>query len=75
LHAKGYSELTCVQNYILTIARAFIGFITFADGTPAFFNDNSQITTTVQNGFAAIAILVADGMIVGTSRPATNHTN
>ncbi|KAJ6537814.1 hypothetical protein B0H19DRAFT_1078934 [Mycena capillaripes] len=32
-------------------------------GVP-FFDDNSQITTTIQNGFAALAILTSDGIII-----------
>jgi hypothetical protein len=40
----------------------------FLDGTtaPAFFDDNSQITTTIQNGFVVVAVLVSDGTIVGS---------
>ncbi|KAJ7758945.1 hypothetical protein DFH07DRAFT_817753 [Mycena maculata] len=53
-------------NWALTVARPFLGFIVFLDGTaaPKFFNDNSQITTTVQNIFAALSILIGDGMII-----------
>jgi hypothetical protein len=48
------------------VLRPFLGFVYFLDGkaAPAFFDDNSQITTTIQNGFAALAILVRDGIIV-----------
>jgi hypothetical protein len=51
----------------LVEARAFLGLIVFANGTePAtFYNDNSQITTTVQNIFAALAIITGDFIIVG----------
>ncbi|KAJ7898641.1 hypothetical protein B0H14DRAFT_3124371 [Mycena olivaceomarginata] len=53
-------------NWILTVVRPFIGFVVFLDGTaaPAFFDDNSQITTTIQNGFVVVAILVSDGIII-----------
>jgi hypothetical protein len=50
------------------VVRPFIGFVVFLDGTaaPAFFDDNSQITTTIQNGFVVVAVLVSDGIIVGS---------
>ncbi|KAJ7446315.1 hypothetical protein FB451DRAFT_1412343 [Mycena latifolia] len=64
---SGVVLFICVTgNWILSMARVFIGFVTFRDGTaaPAFFDDNSQITTTVQNIFAALSILIADSMII-----------
>ncbi|KAJ6496182.1 hypothetical protein C8R45DRAFT_1072452 [Mycena sanguinolenta] len=53
-------------NFVLTVVRPFLGFVAFLDGrAPAeFFNDNSQITTTIQNGFAALAILTSDGILI-----------
>ncbi|KAJ7364666.1 hypothetical protein DFH08DRAFT_950231 [Mycena albidolilacea] len=53
-------------NWILTVVRPFIGFVVFLNGTaaPAFFDDNSQITTTIQNSFIVVAILVSDGIII-----------
>ncbi|KAF8198756.1 hypothetical protein K438DRAFT_1966719 [Mycena galopus ATCC 62051] len=58
--------LAITGNFILTVVRPFIGFVYFLNGTePAvFFNDNSQISTTIQNGCAAIAILVNDCIII-----------
>ncbi|KAJ6561172.1 hypothetical protein DFH09DRAFT_504453 [Mycena vulgaris] len=58
--------VTVTGNFSLTICRPFLGFIVFLNGTQAasFFNDNSQITTTVQNVFAALSILIADAMII-----------
>ncbi|KAJ7198297.1 hypothetical protein GGX14DRAFT_545318 [Mycena pura] len=53
-------------NFCLVEARAFLGLIVFANGTePAtFYNDNGQITTTVQNIFAALAIITGDFIII-----------
>ncbi|KAJ7022672.1 hypothetical protein C8F04DRAFT_1137404 [Mycena alexandri] len=53
-------------NFVLTVVRAFLGFIVVENGTAAaaFFNDNSQITTTVQNVCAALAILISDSVII-----------
>ncbi|KAJ6610153.1 hypothetical protein B0H10DRAFT_2438170 [Mycena sp. CBHHK59/15] len=53
-------------NFCLVIARAFLGLIVFQDGTaPAtFYNYNSQITTTVQNIFAALSIIMGDFIII-----------
>ncbi|KAJ7473142.1 hypothetical protein B0H11DRAFT_2236679 [Mycena galericulata] len=58
--------LAVTGNWVLTMTRAFIGFIVFLNGTaaPKFFNDNSQITTTVQNIFASITILMGDALII-----------
>ncbi|KAJ7155773.1 hypothetical protein C8R46DRAFT_433765 [Mycena filopes] len=53
-------------NLVLTIVRAFLGFVSVADGTTAaaFFDDNSQSTTTIQNVFAAMAILISDSVVI-----------
>ncbi|KAJ6554845.1 hypothetical protein B0H19DRAFT_1235968 [Mycena capillaripes] len=53
-------------NFCLVEARAFLGLIVFANGTEptTFYNDNSQITTTVQNIFAALAIITGDFIIL-----------
>ncbi|KAJ7639983.1 hypothetical protein DFH06DRAFT_1478017 [Mycena polygramma] len=53
-------------NFCLVEARAFLGLIVVANGTdPAtFYNDNSQITTTVQNIFASLAIITGDFIII-----------
>ncbi|KAJ7722705.1 hypothetical protein B0H16DRAFT_1599973 [Mycena metata] len=53
-------------NFVLTVVRAFLGFIVVENGTvaAAFFDDNSQITTTIQNVCAALAILISDSVII-----------
>ncbi|KAJ6471585.1 hypothetical protein C8R47DRAFT_1222118 [Mycena vitilis] len=58
--------ITVTGNFCLVEARAFLGLIVVANGTdPAtFYNDNSQITTTIQNIFAALAIITGDFIII-----------
>ncbi|KAJ7114843.1 hypothetical protein C8R44DRAFT_984217 [Mycena epipterygia] len=58
--------IAVTANFCLVFARAFLGLIVFEGGTAptTFYNDNSQITTTVQNIFAALAIITGDFIII-----------
>ncbi|KAK7038429.1 hypothetical protein R3P38DRAFT_3350461 [Favolaschia claudopus] len=51
-------------NFFISVIRPFLGFIGHPTAPGAFFDDNSQITTTVQNIFASLAVLVSDGIII-----------
>ncbi|KAJ7271044.1 hypothetical protein C8J57DRAFT_296221 [Mycena rebaudengoi] len=58
--------LVVTAHWIVTICRAFIGFIYFHDGAGAvdFFKDNTQPTITALNIFVGLALVVGDGMII-----------
>ncbi|KAJ7271043.1 hypothetical protein C8J57DRAFT_296200 [Mycena rebaudengoi] len=58
--------LVVTGHWIVTMCRAFIGFIYFHDGAGAvaFFKDNTQATTTALNVFVGLAFVVGDGMII-----------
>ncbi|KAJ7253913.1 hypothetical protein C8J57DRAFT_1347887 [Mycena rebaudengoi] len=58
--------VTVTGNFCLVEARAFLGLIVVAGGTTprTFYDDNSQITTTVQNIFAALSIIMGDFVII-----------
>ncbi|KAK7049110.1 hypothetical protein R3P38DRAFT_2504998 [Favolaschia claudopus] len=56
--------LAVTANFFLSVIRPFLGFIGHPAAPGAFFDDNSQITTTVQNIFASLAVLISDGIII-----------
>ncbi|KAJ7264232.1 hypothetical protein C8J57DRAFT_1718686 [Mycena rebaudengoi] len=58
--------IAVTANWVLTVVRGFQGFIYFQDGLGAhiFFNDNSQLTETLQNAFVGLSIVLGDLMII-----------
>ncbi|KAJ7144484.1 hypothetical protein C8R44DRAFT_760001 [Mycena epipterygia] len=52
--------------WIVTVVRAFRGFIFFHDGMGAsiYFNNNADITETMGDGFLAASLVIGDSMII-----------
>jgi hypothetical protein len=54
------------QHWTTIVYRAFVAFVALQHGVEAeaFFNDHTQLTEGIQNGFMALAILIGDSLIV-----------
>ncbi|KAJ7144472.1 hypothetical protein C8R44DRAFT_865390 [Mycena epipterygia] len=54
------------MEWVVTVIRAFEGFIYFHNGMDAavFFNDNAQITETLADSFLALSLVIGDSMII-----------
>ncbi|KAF7328593.1 hypothetical protein MSAN_02480200 [Mycena sanguinolenta] len=58
--------ITISAHWILTVDRAFLAFIHFADtsGTLAFYGDLSEITEVVKTGFVVATLIIGDALII-----------
>ncbi|KAJ7894983.1 hypothetical protein B0H14DRAFT_703021 [Mycena olivaceomarginata] len=58
--------VTVTVHWTTIIYRAFVAFVALQHGVEAeaFFNDHTQLTEGIQNGFMALAILIGDSLII-----------
>ncbi|KAJ7304671.1 hypothetical protein DFH08DRAFT_976664 [Mycena albidolilacea] len=58
--------VTVTVHWTTIVYRAFVAFVALQHGVEAeaFFNDHTQLTEGIQNGFMALAILIGDSLII-----------
>ncbi|KAJ7487067.1 hypothetical protein FB451DRAFT_1535485 [Mycena latifolia] len=58
--------LAITGDWVVTVLRAFQGFIYFHDGMGAalYWSDNSQVTETIGGVFLALSVCIGDAMII-----------
>jgi len=59
-------SLSITGHWILTVDRAFLAFVYFADGTSplGFYGDLSQLTEVVKTGFLMATLIIGDALII-----------
>ncbi|KAJ7088007.1 hypothetical protein B0H15DRAFT_842085 [Mycena belliarum] len=58
--------VTVTGSWVITVVRAFQGFVYFQDGLGAaiYFNDNANVTETVGDIFLGLSLVIGDAMII-----------
>ncbi|KAJ7827360.1 hypothetical protein B0H14DRAFT_3467148 [Mycena olivaceomarginata] len=67
--------VTVTAHWTTIVYRAFVAFVALQHGVDAeaFFNDHTQLTEVIQNGFTALAILIGDSLIIHRLRINLRH--